>query len=110
MEIKGQKWAEFAAQYPREAALIQTQATKSVLEIESLMGDMEGHKKQELAMSQTVDGIQNVMRVGAPFFGAYAPAALAIAELLPFIVDAINGIVAWFNATGEFQHNAMGVA
>ena len=110
MEIKGEKWAEFAAKHPREAALIQTQATKSVLETEALTGDLAGDKKRELATNQTVDGIQNVLRVGSPFFGSYSPAVLAVAELLPYIVDAINGIVAWFNATGEFQSNALGVA
>lgn len=110
MEIKGEAWAKFAAEHPREAALIQTHATKSVLDAEHHLGDMDGDKKLKLATDQTVDGIQKVIRSGSPFFGSYAPAALAVAELLPYIVDAIKGIVDWFNATGEFQHKAQGVA
>ena len=110
MEIKGEAWAQFAAQDPRLAALIQTQATKSVLDTEHHLGDLDGTKKLELATNQTVEGIQNVIRAGSPFFGSYAPAALAVAELLPHIVNAIKGIVDWFNATGDFQHKAAGVA
>lgn len=109
-KVKGEKWAKFASASPREAALVQSFVTKAVMETEHHLGDLPGEEKKELAAKAALESIQKLIKAGSPFFGAYAPLISIAADLLPFIYDAIDGIVDWLYETGDFQHQAEGVA
>ena len=106
--IKGQKFAQLSQQDPRLAAVIQTAATTAVRDTENALGDLPGEKKHELARDAALDALAKLLVASSPVFGAYAPMVAAGAGLIPYIDDAIIGVVEWFNFLGDFQHNAEG--
>lgn len=111
MTNQPQSFTELAKSNPKEAALLQTVVTAAVKNVEHHLGDLPAEEKKKKAEAEAIDMLRKVYD-GVDLFFNLHPAVDFLAKecLIPLIPGAIDGIVALFNKTGEFDHSAQGVA
>lgn len=106
-----QDYEQLQQQYPKEAQILQTVVTRSVLDVEHHNGDLPGAQKAKMAEEQAVDLLNKALD-GASLALPIDPGVKALLRcLIPLIPGLINGTVELFHQIGEFvKGGAKGVS
>ena len=102
---------ELQAQFPQQAAVLQSLVTKAVSSTEHHLADATSDKKKELAKAQAIDLLEKTYNGAAMVFPVLGgPVGYLSKEvLIPLIPDLIDWIVSLFNQTGVFGKDQQGV-